>query len=728
MASIKNKGPLLYFSKFGGEQPIPPEFIAKMNRAEEIQAVPNDVTPETLSDTIVESRVETNRTDERVRHTIKKDAGNITLTDILQDKDGQVVTRTRVLYPVGTTATAATALMQVEVHSLGNGWAIEERSVVAAVFPGSSVVNKQLVTIPEKYVSSAATLSTVATIASGTTTTPSTLGTGGTGVVETQSERIDAFKIKTSATTLTATAATATEYALDKDGQLVTISNTYIDTSAAAPTASATNVIIERQVLGAGKAVQKVGAISTVFPGNVAENHQTGSYPVEFLSNNAKLSTTTLISSGTTVTAPSLGTGGTGVVSGTAMRIDAFKIKTESTSLSGGVSTSKTEGALDEGLPVTITTSLISDSVGVPSSGSLLTVLQTQQLQGNGYAVKKVGVVSSYPTRYGQNYNPKLNLVVPWTETTIAPGASGTAKTDINPVDYAKQRNRTYGSVTTAYDAVFFSGVGNTVVDLPNVLTSLSAVYNKANGAGVASYPSGQQGGLVVGGGSLTTNPSNTVKASASIQPDLIFAITKYGGIKVPCVHYYFYLTGSVDINAVIAKLATQSITALQLPVFRTQSYTFTLQGSQAEVQVTAKTAVTTSFDTNSASAVTRSAYAYEWGSDYSENVSTSIKSVTIPDVIHSGFSITASDSETLSVSADGSTMAHGTVVNVAAITNTISRSKTANASVSPSSISATNPTTIPTSGKYIVDVSSEIGEYGYMLVHAVVVDFSVYA
>jgi len=599
MPSIKNKGPLLYFSKLGGEQPIPPEFIAKMNRAEEIQAVPNDVTPETLSDTIVESRVETNRTDERVRHTIKKDAGNITLTDTLQDKDGQVVTRTRVLYPATTTATPATALMQVEVHQLGNGWAIEERSVVTTVFSGSAV-----------------------------------------------------------------------------------------------------------------------------------EAHQASVYPKDFLTALSVLTTNTSIAAGTATTTPTLGTGGTGVISGTSTRIDAFKIKTETQTLSGGTGTSKSEGALDEGLPVTIQTTLIADSTSPPTSSTLTTVLQSQQLDGNGYAVKKVGTVSFYPTRYGQNYNAKLNLVVPWTESTIAPGASGTAKTDINPVDYAKQRNRTYGSVTTAYDAVFFSGVGTTVVDLPDVLTGLSVVYNKAFGTGVSNYPATQQAGFVSGGGSLTTNPSNTVKASASIQPDLVYSITRYGGIKVPCVHYYFYLTGTVSITTVIARLLTGGVTALQLPVFKTASQTFVLNGSQVEVQSTAKTSVTTSFDTNSAGALTRSAASTEWGDDYSENVSTSVKSVMLPATLHAAFnSLVVSDSTTATATASAPFFGHGPTVVVGSIPNAPgARTKVANASVFPTSLAATSPTTIPTTGKYIVDVSSEIGEYGYMLVHAVVVDFSVYA
>jgi hypothetical protein len=35
MAIDKTKGQALYFSQWGGERPIPPEFVAAMERAEE---------------------------------------------------------------------------------------------------------------------------------------------------------------------------------------------------------------------------------------------------------------------------------------------------------------------------------------------------------------------------------------------------------------------------------------------------------------------------------------------------------------------------------------------------------------------------------------------------------------------------------------------------------------------------------------------------------------------
>ena len=74
MASSQNPGKKLFFSQFGGEQPIPPEFIAAMDRKEEVQPVNNEVEPEALSDTIIESSVKTDRTNERV-HDAKQQRG-----------------------------------------------------------------------------------------------------------------------------------------------------------------------------------------------------------------------------------------------------------------------------------------------------------------------------------------------------------------------------------------------------------------------------------------------------------------------------------------------------------------------------------------------------------------------------------------------------------------------------------------------------------------------------
>ncbi len=124
----KNPGPKLYFSQYGGEQPIPPEFVAAMQRAEEVQAVVNEEPPENLSDTVVESKVETNRTNERVRRTIKKKPGNIVLRAINTNQNGQPVQIIRTLFPTGTPPAVPDVTTTVAVQDLGNGWSIQEVS------------------------------------------------------------------------------------------------------------------------------------------------------------------------------------------------------------------------------------------------------------------------------------------------------------------------------------------------------------------------------------------------------------------------------------------------------------------------------------------------------------------------------------------------------------------------------------------------------------------------
>ncbi len=169
MAS-KVKGPKLYFSRFGGEQPIPPEFIAAMERTEETQPVPNDEGPEPLSGTIIESNVTTNRTGERVRKTVKKKAGNITLLAIRTNDQGQPVQVTRTLYPTGTPAALPTVTTEVAVHDLGNGWSIEEASVAGSYIDGvftpgypdgpGQTYDQRLDIVPSTFVDTTVTLGT----------------------------------------------------------------------------------------------------------------------------------------------------------------------------------------------------------------------------------------------------------------------------------------------------------------------------------------------------------------------------------------------------------------------------------------------------------------------------------------------------------------------------------------------------------------------------------------
>lgn len=128
MPNPRTYGPSLLSGRNGGEQPIPPEFIAAMNRAEEVQAVPNDVAPKSLTDTVISSEVKTDRTGERVRTTISKKAGIVgPLWTIHIDDKGQEVKVLRWLVPTGSASQGTVnAFTTVARQDLGNGWSIDE--------------------------------------------------------------------------------------------------------------------------------------------------------------------------------------------------------------------------------------------------------------------------------------------------------------------------------------------------------------------------------------------------------------------------------------------------------------------------------------------------------------------------------------------------------------------------------------------------------------------------
>lgn len=163
---MANPGKKLYFSRFGGEQPIPPEFIAAMERWETKQSLGESKTgPEELSDTVVESRVETDRTNERIRVTIGKKPGVVgPLLDFRTTDTGQGVQVEATLFRTGTKGypVPQTATTNVVVKDLGNGWSIQEIATegswvngvfVPGIFSGNVFEKAKDKVIPPRFTS-----------------------------------------------------------------------------------------------------------------------------------------------------------------------------------------------------------------------------------------------------------------------------------------------------------------------------------------------------------------------------------------------------------------------------------------------------------------------------------------------------------------------------------------------------------------------------------------------
>lgn len=280
MANPKTYGPSLLSGRHGGEQPIPPEFIAAMERAEDVQAVPNDVGPLPVGDTIVFSEVKTNRTGERVRTTVRKKAGDIgPLLDIHIDEKGQELKVVRWLVLTGSASKAvANAYTTVRMVDLGNGFSINEIGYsgtyvdegggapgifTPGLFAGAKYTRENQPNIPDKFLATT-DVTTTQVDAEGTAALPGVLSLG---VYKQSQEQVTQYVKRTATTTQIQP---STPKILDKGRdtndvqQNVTVVETLLDDSTLPEIPTATKDV-EVEQLGEGHKVQRTKTVPTVF-------------------------------------------------------------------------------------------------------------------------------------------------------------------------------------------------------------------------------------------------------------------------------------------------------------------------------------------------------------------------------------------------------------------------------------------------------------------------------
>lgn len=362
-----------------------------------------------------------------------------------------------------------------------------------------------------------------------------------------------------------------------------------------------------------------------------------------------------------------------------------------------------------------------------------LTVLKQESLplrDGLYQTDKEQKATDSWPTLSGQQFDNRTGVVTQFTETHNTPGQNiGDANTEITPITDKIQRKRVWTPPTAALAALVHSFPGTVDLQFPDVLKSVTVTFNSSSGNASSNHPVSQQFFLSVGesgGGSLSPNSSAT--GSAMIMPDINPEIEQVWARDIPVTHYVFYLPANFTASDVLAKLQTiTGQTVNPWPVFRPVSHTFTLIGKQLSLTVSADTRVASSFNDGGAG-YTKT---YEFGSSQNRQVGGTVRSVRLPPTIHGAINLTgATQSASVSVDVDanttpvfmnGSEFIEGIENDPPIVTEEIE------GSVSPSSLSATTgATAIPSSGLYLHGrIDSNLYEWGYYQVHAVVVDFA---
>lgn len=337
---------------------------------------------------------------------------------------------------------------------------------------------------------------------------------------------------------------------------------------------------------------------------------------------------------------------------------------------------------------------------------------------------------------YGQQYLPEDDLVVRFTqqmrEIASAEDAIGRSKTEVTPQDAAASLVREYNAPDDI-DTYCLAYPSSTNFSLPDVLESIAITFNKNVGDGEKvegpgySGSSGRHGSM-----SLTTSASS--QASASIIPDAVITIRQTWAQNVPTMRYVFYMFGNTTMTQMLSKLnsllnLTGGAAIHAWPNFKPKAHTLTLKGQQVSVSSSSTSRSSFNWDISRVDGddIISQSQAGSSGGGFSRDVGVSIKSVRIPPTIHgvipitpTGDTITATSSSQVSRSVatgDYGLPSYNPPVN--------EKDAIAEASVYPTSLPATSPASIPTSGLYLLDVQCRPWRYGYTAIQAEVVDFS---
>jgi hypothetical protein len=340
---------------------------------------------------------------------------------------------------------------------------------------------------------------------------------------------------------------------------------------------------------------------------------------------------------------------------------------------------------------------------------------------------------SSGDLRQGQNYSPRSNRSVRFTEQTMDIASAnlllGNLLTEIIPIDKQSAKVRVYAPTAADYDNYSEVLSGTTNLQLPDVLTGITVTFNKNELNGAQAHSAGNLDSR--GPGSFTFAPRATAQGSASIMPDAQIDIQQTWAQNVPIKHYGFYMPVNSSDAAILTKLTTLAgATVSAWPTFRPVAHTLTLKGQQISLSQSVE-----ANETISASAEDVWSWQYADGNGYSKEGGVTVRSIRIPPTIHGvitpsgpdGTSSSAAVTTTISVSI--ATVA--TTVPSPPITLTGSTyapaplTETALASVTPITFAATTPSAIPTSGLYLLELNPGEQEYGYQFLVATVFNFA---
>lgn len=350
---------------------------------------------------------------------------------------------------------------------------------------------------------------------------------------------------------------------------------------------------------------------------------------------------------------------------------------------------------------------------GTAAETGLLIVQSSVKPDGMGKSVKEVVSVTSWPEHTEVEWDKDLMGHITRTEQYVAAAAalSPATRSSYKAVNEDRSLKVTELVPTTALDNYVISYPVRVSLDLPRVLKSIAVVWNESSDEGenfndFGNWATGDNW-------SLSGNNSDTDNSSAGLHPELQIEFEDYSANNLFATAYLFYLPLPVTEASITAKLLILAGSAVsRWPVFKTKSHTINTLGQSVKVRASTQASNDVTYRDG---AVTKAG----WQQGYGDDIGTSLQngSSQIAPCIHGIITLTGQTSRTASVTATASSPIYSSYMQ--SMTPTHSRTVTATASVSPTTLAATTPSSIPTTGLYLVDAKVQPYDYGYAKVYA---------
>lgn len=344
---------------------------------------------------------------------------------------------------------------------------------------------------------------------------------------------------------------------------------------------------------------------------------------------------------------------------------------------------------------------------------------------GDGKFIVRTEKADSWPLLRGSRYNEELNAPVEVTQQMVNPGEFFTTDPNVTFSSVNEDRSlRITEVVPVAELESFLLGIPTRVnLDIPAILESVSVIWtvDESIGAGEAS---GDGVNIAKNGGTISAEVQADGQGSFTSQPTVSTTVKTIVSKNLPATSFFFFakLTDGVLSDGALAAALSRAggPTANPWPTFKPLTHQISTLG--ATVQASAKANVSQS-KTETIDGIDAQSKSQSKG--FTASVNRTFNQINIGPVINAALQVENANQVTRIFAISSATAKLTGDFDVAETESSMAQ---VGVFVSPLSLQATTPSSVPTSGHFIVDSSADLYKYGYIRCSATVLNANIFA